>query len=195
MKFEPIETLPGACPLFVEEAYDNLVGKLGVTAWRWHVPRMASELERFLIYGSSRSRRSDFHDMYGAHGYVRFDLFDHAICFKSASGAPFVLAMPYGDNLTFYEAFAGFIAEYYAEKERIARTATTFEHVYEAFGAPCWAGQLDGMQPMFDATIVPDWLKVRKNGDFAAIIAMDHWLQLLSELGGFPLVNADGSER
>ena len=42
---------------------------------------------------------------------------------------------------------------------------------------------------------VPNWFKVRENGDFAAIIAMDNWLYALSELGGFPLVNAHGVER
>ena len=189
MKFEPIETLPDACPLFVESAYKHLVDKLGVTAWHWHQPRTASELERFLIYGQSRSRFSDFYELINSH-YSYHNVFDHAICFKGY--APFVLTMPYGDNVTFYEEFDKFTASYYAEKERVVYAADALGT--KTYNTKSWNGQLHAL-PKFDATIVPNWYKVRENGDFAAIIAMDNWMHELSELGGFPLVNADGSER
>lgn len=196
MKFEPIKTFPNACQLFVEEAYEQLVSKLGVKAWHWYVPRTGSELERFLIRGTSHSRRDDFHDLRAEHPSYNFlDLFDHSICFKGDIGAPFVLVMPYGDNITFHKAFEGFKADYYDDKARVVYAADHLgSKVYKLSGIGHKWGQLHCMGK-FDATIVPNWFKVRENGDFAAIIAMDNWLHFLSELGGFPLVRADGSER
>lgn len=185
MKFEPIETLPNACPLFVESAYKQLISKLGVTAWHWHRPGTTSELERFLIYGQSRYRGSDF------HRYTNLHVFDHCLCFKGY--VPFVLTMPYGDNVTFYEGFAEFAASYYGEKERVAQVVD-YPGWSTIYNAKSWNEQLH-VPYKFDATIVPNWFKVRKNGDFAAIVAMDNQLRWLSEHGGFPLVNADGSER
>jgi len=194
MRFEPIKTLPGACPLFVEKAYDALIDKLGVTAWHWHVPRTGSELERFLTYGQSRDKRSDFHELRRAHGNYSFmDVFDHALCFKSKHSMQFALTMPYGDNISFYKAFDGFKADYYTDKERVAYAGSSLNA--RGYQTKEWQGQLYCLEPRFDATIVPNWFKVRENGDFAAIVAMDNQLRWLSELGGFPLVNADGEER
>lgn len=184
MKFKPIETLPDVCPLFVESAYKYLIDKLGVTAWHWHRPGTTSELERFLIYGQSRYRWSDF------HRYDNLHVFDHCICFKGYT--PFVLTMPYGNNVTFYEGFNEFTASYYAEKERVVYAADSLGS--KTYSSKSWTEQLHA-SPKFDATIVPNWFKVRENGDFAAIIAMDSSMRYLSEHGGFPLVNADGSER
>ena len=191
MKFEPIETLPNACPLFVESAYRYLIDKLGVTAWHWHQPRTASELERFLIHGQSRSKFSDFYELINSD-YDYLSVFDHAICFKGITGAPFVLTMPYGDNTTFYEGFNKFTESYYTEKERIIYAADSLGS--KTYSTKSWTEQLHSSLK-FDAIIVPNWFKVRENGDFAAIIAMDSSIRYLSEHGGFPLVNADGSER
>ena len=190
MRFEPISTLPSACPLFVEDAYKALVGKLGVKSWHWSVPRTASELERFLLYGTARSLRSDFFELRSTHpGYSFLDVFDHAICFKGIMGAPFALVMPYGNNETFHNAFEAFKAGYYKDKARVANAPRS-----KTYSTRSWTGQLY-TKPRFDTTIVPNWFKVRENGDFAAIIAMDNWLYALSERGGFSLVNAHGVER
>ena len=196
MRFELINTLPKACPLFVEDAYEFLKSKLGVKAWHWHVPIKGSELERFLIYGESRSIRDDFYDLRSRDNYDFQKVFDHALCFKCGnhgmSCGQFVLTMPYGDNITFYDEFNKYTKDYYAEKEQAINAYNRFGS--RAYSSKRMVSQLRANHK-FEATIVPNWFKVRKNGDFAAIIAMDGFIDAISELGGFPLVNADGSER
>lgn len=195
MNFQPIETLPNACPLFVEDAYKKLVNRLGVRTWHWGQPGKISELERFLLFGESRTRLSDFFEPWNnssRFGYHVHYVFDHCLCFKSKYSLQFVLTMPYGDNETFYRNFELLANSYYQEKGRLA------EAVKKGFGknykTPSWNSQFNCLPKMM-ATIVPNWFKVRENGDFAAIIAMDNQLRWLSEHGSFPLVNADGSER
>lgn len=190
MRFEPIETLPNACPLFVEEAYDALVNDLGIKAWHWHQPNTMSELERFLLHGSSRSKRGDFFDLPRHH--VADGVFDHSICFKGETGAPFVLTMPYSTSDRFYRDFNWVISAYYYEKA--IRTDNLWFGYEKEYRTENWRSQFM-TQRKITATIVPDRFKLRYNGDFAAIIAMDHWMHFLSELGGFRPVNADGVER
>jgi len=191
MRFEPIDTLPNKCPNFVEDAYESLVNELKVTAWNWYLPMTASELERFLIYGKSRHKIDDFFEMTNSK-YDELRVFDHAICFKGISGAPFVLTMPYGNDVTFYREFDQFTKSYYAEKERVIYAC---DHLRcKAYMTEWWFSQLHAIQ-RFDAAIVPERFKVRTNGDFAAIIAMNNWMYDLSEFGGFSPVGADGGER
>lgn len=194
MRFEPIKTLPSACPLFLEDAYRHIVDDLRAIAWHWGVPRKASELERFLVRGRSREKKTDFHELRSSHkSYSFLDVFDHAICFKSAYCDPFVLTMPYGDNISFYTAFNEFVTDYYEDKSRIIYA---YEHYYpREYSSEEWIHQLFCFQGKIDATIVPNWFKIRENGDFAAIIARDSNLYRISEHGGFPLVNANGSEQ
>lgn len=186
MRFEPIKTLPKRCPRFVEEAYDALVNELGVYAWHWHQPRTMSELERFLTYGSSRSNRGDFFEI--MNGGIRFNVFDHVICFKCEMGAPFVLTMPYATPDRFYHEFNQLSDKYYQEKSDLA------DLVDKGFGCGYvnsnnWKHQLFDFLPKMAATIMPDRFKVRKNGDFAAIIATDSWMPVLSKAGGFPIAD------
>lgn len=185
MRFYPIETLPRACPLFVEDAYENLVSELGVTAWHWHVPRTASELERFLLFSESRSRRSDFHEL------IHRDVFDHAFCFKGIAGAPFVLTMPYGDGESFHQAFKSFASGYYVDKTRVVYAADNLGA--KSYSTQAWNAQLH-CEPRMTAVIVPDRFKLRKNGDFAAVVAMDSWMRVLLEHRGFQLVSAYGGK-
>lgn len=186
MRFEPIETLPSACPLFVEEAYDALVNELRVTAWHWHEPSHASELERFLMYGESRHKQSDFFEIFGRHEYQKLGLFDHVVCFKSMI-MPFALTMPYGDPDGFYRNFKLFVEEYYRAKGFLADSLGI--GFAKAHKTEEWGRQFRWSRKIV-ATIVPNRFKLRDNGDFAAIIAQDHSMFYLSEAGNFPVDDA-----
>lgn len=172
MKFEPIKTLPMFCPNFREEGYDALVKEVGVYAWRWHEPLMASELERFLMLGTSRKRSSDFFEINVTHGkYNKLAVFDHAICFKAYFGS-FVMTMPYGSADYFYRNFNEFSDAYYHEKAEIAEYAKS--GISKTYAAENWYSQLFRWnERRMMAAIVSDRFKVRTNGDFAAIIASD----------------------
>lgn len=170
MEFKPIKTLPNACPLFVKDAYDALVEN-NVFAWHWHEPMTASELERFLIVGSSRENRGDFFDIRVTHGlYSKLSIFDHVICFKMTC-APFLLTMPYGTVDEFTREFTAFLEAYYQEKAYVAETVTRFRR--EMYLSETWDFQLN-FKPKMMAAIIPNRFKVRENGDFAAVIAMSN---------------------
>lgn len=172
MRFEPIKTLPMFCPNFREEGYDTLVKEIGVYSWSWTQPFMASELERFLILGTSHKRKSDFFELNVTHGtYNKLAVFDHAICFKAYLG-PFVMTMPYGSYDGFYCNFNAFADAYYRDKARIADI--TKSGVSKMYAAENWHNQLFRWnERRMMAAIVPDRFKVRTNGDFAAIIASE----------------------
>ena len=187
MRFEPIKTLPNICPLFLEEGYRSLVDELGVTAWHWGMPSYASELERFLLHGSVQKRKSDFFSIRG-HEYNSKLIFDHTICFKTYDG-PFLLTMPYGTVDRFYNEFNKFADAYYSEKEKIAKAQEKWLGQLKDYTTEQWWGQLHCL-PKMKAVVVPDRFKVRKNGDFAAVIGMNSHLYYISEHRGVPLVSS-----
>lgn len=171
MRFSPIEKLLDACPeTFVEEGYNALINELGVTAWHWHEPNSASELERFLVYGTVRSRKDDFFRIGERPEYRKLAVFDHAICFKSKTHGSFVLTMPYGTPDEFYSSFDVFANAYERYRSRVVELAMT---------RPSW--KIDHLLPYtyqkMMAKIVPDRFKVRMNGDFAAIITNKNWIR------------------
>lgn len=175
MRFEPIETLPSRCPNFIEDAYDALVNEIGVYAWHWHEPRTADELERFLMRGESRRRRSDSFEINATHGaYDKLALFDHAVCFKSTH-APFVLTMPYvHEDTDYYRNFDAFADAYYHRKP--------------------WVTDVTYPEQKMVTAIVPDRFKVRENGDFAAIVATDSAFTWLRDVFGITSDNGASNE-
>jgi len=119
-------------------------------------------------------------------------VFDHVLCFKGMSGAPFVLTMPYATPEVFYRSFNQLADRYYREKSNLADSMGI--GYGKEYRTENWGYQFRTPCKMM-AIIVPDRFKVRENGDFAAIIATDHWLLELSRLGGFTVaefVEGDG---
>lgn len=162
MRFERIENIHDRLEMAREECIAELVSALDIVDIGIGKPRYTSELERVLANGKSIARATDFYVLYEP------TVFDHSYMFRCRSGLTFLYTLPYNSRDGFYCDFRAFIRGYYKEKRELEGLV---EH-----SKPHTQRRYEGqflIKDTMDALVVDDRYKIRENGDFAAIIAMN----------------------